>query len=120
MARKGFAVTKEPTIVGRPQKPTDMAVPAVSYAAKATVAGARPRAYPTVYIASGAAVPARRVDGKVVHVPYTELLKADGTPINGNGVVPSEVVEDKAVEGGPDPVVARAVALLTEHAAKAA
>jgi C-terminal processing protease CtpA/Prc len=53
-------------------------------------------------------------------MPVGLWLRADGTPINGNGVVPSEVVEEEAVEGKPDPVVARAVALLTEPVAKAA
>ena len=36
--------------------------------------------YPLVYVASGKALPARLPEGKVVHVPYTELLNADGTP----------------------------------------
>jgi len=35
---------------------------------------------PVVFIASGAAVPTRPVPGKVIHVPYTQLLKADGMP----------------------------------------
>jgi 3-mercaptopyruvate sulfurtransferase SseA len=33
-----------------------------------------------VIIASGAALPAATCDSKIVHVPYTELLNADGTP----------------------------------------
>jgi 3-mercaptopyruvate sulfurtransferase SseA len=37
-------------------------------------------AYPKVYIASGKDMPAKSQDGKVVHVPYTDLLNADGTP----------------------------------------
>ena len=68
MARAGFAMTKEATVV-RP----------VAYVANATVRS-QGGAYPKVFIASGATVPARAVDGKVIHVPYTELLKADGTP----------------------------------------
>jgi 3-mercaptopyruvate sulfurtransferase SseA len=36
--------------------------------------------YPTVYIASGKSLPARVPGGKVIHVPYTELLNAAGTP----------------------------------------
>jgi 3-mercaptopyruvate sulfurtransferase SseA len=36
--------------------------------------------YPKLFVASGATVPARAQDGKVVHVPYTTLLNADGTP----------------------------------------
>jgi thiosulfate/3-mercaptopyruvate sulfurtransferase len=85
MSRKGFAVTKEATVVGRPQKPTDMAVMPVSYVASVRdgviAAGEKPGAAgPVVFIASGAAMPSRRVEGKVIHVPYTELLKPDGMP----------------------------------------
>jgi thiosulfate/3-mercaptopyruvate sulfurtransferase len=36
--------------------------------------------YPRVFIASGKTVSAKAQDGKVVHVPYTDLLDADGTP----------------------------------------
>jgi 3-mercaptopyruvate sulfurtransferase SseA len=39
-----------------------------------------PGLYPKVYIASGKALPARVPEGKVIHVPYTELLNANGTP----------------------------------------
>jgi 3-mercaptopyruvate sulfurtransferase SseA len=36
--------------------------------------------YPKVFLASGKSLPARAQDGKVIHVPYTELLNAEGTP----------------------------------------
>jgi 3-mercaptopyruvate sulfurtransferase SseA len=36
--------------------------------------------YPKVYIASGKSLPARLPEGRVVHMPYTDLLNADGTP----------------------------------------
>ncbi|TAN53155.1 MAG: hypothetical protein EPN19_09815 [Betaproteobacteria bacterium] len=36
--------------------------------------------YPKIYIASGKSLPAKVPDGKVIHVPYTELLNANGTP----------------------------------------
>lgn len=36
--------------------------------------------YPKVYLASGKALPARVPEGKVIHVPYTDLLNANGTP----------------------------------------
>jgi len=80
MSRKGFAVTKDATVVGKPQKPTDLAVMPVSYVAIArdgVITGDQSNA---VFIASGAAVPRRKVAGKVIHVPYTELLKPDGMP----------------------------------------
>ena len=84
MARVNFGVTKEATIVGKPTKPTDMAVAPVNYVPsmrEGVVVGSKPAGvHPRVYIASGTALPKRAVDGKVLHVPYTELLKADGTP----------------------------------------
>ena len=36
--------------------------------------------YPKIYIASGKSLPAKVPDGKVIHVPYTQLLNANGTP----------------------------------------
>jgi 3-mercaptopyruvate sulfurtransferase SseA len=80
MARVGFGITKEATLVGRPAKPTDLAVPAASYVVAERDEGPPAGAYPRIYLASGAAVPARALDAKVVHVPYTSLLKPDGTP----------------------------------------
>ena len=70
MSRRGFAVTKDVA----PVRP-------VAYTAKAQPAAANaPGAIPKVFIASGSQVPAKAPEGKVVHVPYTELLKPDGTP----------------------------------------
>ena len=37
-------------------------------------------AYPKIYIASGKSLPARVPEGKVIHVPYTDLVNANGTP----------------------------------------
>jgi thiosulfate/3-mercaptopyruvate sulfurtransferase len=79
LARASFGLTKEATIVGKPTRPTDMAVAPVTYVVTPRMERAS-GAHPRVYIASGAALPRSTVDGKVVHVPYTELLKADGTP----------------------------------------
>ncbi len=39
-----------------------------------------PGLYPKVYIASGKSLPAKVPEGKVIHVPYTDLLNANGTP----------------------------------------
>jgi 3-mercaptopyruvate sulfurtransferase SseA len=36
--------------------------------------------YPRVYVASGRALPTRLPPGKVIHVPYTELVEANGAP----------------------------------------
>ena len=84
LSRANFGLTKEATIVGKPAKPSDMAVAPVRYAPsmkEGVVAPAASRgSQPKVFIASGAAVPSRAIDGKVVHVPYTQLLKPDGSP----------------------------------------
>jgi len=79
MAGANFGLTKEATIIGKAAKPTDMAVAPVTYVPAPREAQA-PGSHPRVFIASGASVPSRAVDGKVVHVPYTTLLKPDGTP----------------------------------------
>ncbi len=86
LARANLGLTKEATIVGKPAKPTDMAVPPAKYtpALKQGVTlvdtKAAGGAHPKVFIASGKAPPTRAVEGKVVHVPYTDLLRPDGTP----------------------------------------
>ena len=36
--------------------------------------------YPRIYIASGKSLPAKVPEGKVIHVPYTELVDAKGAP----------------------------------------
>jgi thiosulfate/3-mercaptopyruvate sulfurtransferase len=36
--------------------------------------------YPKIYIASGKSLPAKVPEGKVIHVPYTDLVNADGSP----------------------------------------
>ena len=82
---QGMQLTKEPTVVGRPKSPQDIAVEPAVYAVEArngivAAATAPAHGYPRVYLASGEALPARALEGKVVHVPYNELLKADGSP----------------------------------------
>lgn len=83
---RGFGLTKEATIVGTAKTPKDIAVPAAKYAAqpRADVLISDPQAtrgaYPKVFVASSKAAPTRTPDGKVVRLPYTELLNADGTP----------------------------------------
>ena len=83
---RGFELTKEPTVVGMPKTPKDITVPAAKYAAqpRPAVVVADPKAthgeYPKVFVASGKAPSTRTPEGKVVHLPYTELLNADGTP----------------------------------------
>jgi len=86
-AKLGFPVTKDATVVGSPQKARPgVSIPPTTYPAnfRKDVIIADPKStqgpYPKVFIASGKNVPARAQDGKVVHVPYTELMNADGTP----------------------------------------
>ncbi len=85
-AQRGFAVTKDPTAVGPRKSPRDLTIEPKPYAGnvRSGVVIADPKGtaglYPKVFIASGKTLPARSQDGKVVHVPYTDLLNADGTP----------------------------------------
>jgi len=83
---RGFPIAKEPTIVGAPKSPQDYAVRPAVYTPPAregiTVASANESKgiYPKVFLASGKSVPAKSPGGKVVHVPYTDLVNANGTP----------------------------------------
>ncbi len=84
-APRGLTLTKNPTAVG-PRKPPAVLIAPTTYPAHvrsgAIIADAKSTrgVYPKVFIASGAAVPAKAQEGTVVHVPYTDLLNADGTP----------------------------------------
>ncbi len=85
-AKLGFAVSKEATIVGPKKAPYDVSIPPTTYPGNyrkdVVVEDAKSTqgVYSKVFIASGQNVPAKAQDGKVVHVPYTDLLNADGTP----------------------------------------
>ncbi len=85
-AKLGFAVTRDATLVGPKKGRQDVSIPPAMYPGDfrkdVIVADANNTQglYPKVFIASGDKVPAQARDGKVVHVPYTDLLNADGTP----------------------------------------
>jgi 3-mercaptopyruvate sulfurtransferase SseA len=85
-AKLGFALKKEATVVGPKQGPQDLSIPPAAYPGNVRkgVIITDPKnnqgVYPKVFIASGKDVPAQVQDGKVIHVPYTDLLNADGTP----------------------------------------
>lgn len=85
-AKLGLAVAKDATVVGPQKGRHDLSIPPTTYPGnlRKDVIIADPKStkglYPKVFIASGENVPARAQDGKVVHVPYTDLLNADGTP----------------------------------------
>jgi len=85
-AAQGFPLRDTPTVVAPRKVRFDLAVPPVDYKSKDRAgvliadAAATSGVYPKLYIASGKELPANVPAGKVVHVPYTELLQADGTP----------------------------------------
>ena len=82
---RGLPLSKEPTAVGPKKAPQDLSLPQTAYAAARRPgeligdARASQGIYPKVFLASGKAVAALAPEGKVIHVPYTELLNADGT-----------------------------------------
>jgi len=84
--QRGFAVTKDGTVVGPPKAPQDLSIPPTTYPGNfrkdviITDPSSTQGLFPKVFIASGKNVPAKAQDGAVVHVPYTDLLNADGTP----------------------------------------
>jgi 3-mercaptopyruvate sulfurtransferase SseA len=84
--QQGFAVTKASTVVGPKKAPRDLTIEPKPYPRnfRGGVIIADPKSskgiYPKVFIASGRNLPAGTQDGKVVHVPYTDLLTPDGTP----------------------------------------
>ena len=85
-AKLGFRVKKDATVVGPRKARQDLSIPPTTYPGNlrkdVIVADLKSTqgVYPKVFVASGKVVPARAQDGKVVHVPYSDLLNADGTP----------------------------------------
>jgi 3-mercaptopyruvate sulfurtransferase SseA len=85
-AQLGFAVTKAPTVIGPKKGPRDPSIPPTTYPGteRLGVIIDDPKGpdglYPKVFIASGKDLPSTAPEGKVVHVPYTDLLNPDGTP----------------------------------------
>ncbi len=82
----GLEVTKDPTAVGPKKGPGDLSIPTTTYPtnSRKNTLIADPKStqglYPKIFIASGKTVPAKVPDGKLVHVPYTDLLNANGKP----------------------------------------
>jgi thiosulfate/3-mercaptopyruvate sulfurtransferase len=85
-AQPGFALTNNPTAVGPKKNPMDLSIVPTPYPANlrpdVIIADAKAShgIYPKVFVASGKDMPTKAQDGKVIHVPYTDLLNADGTP----------------------------------------
>ena len=84
--KQGQKLKKDATVVAPKKGPHDLSIPPTSYPEnfRKEIVITDPKsthgAYPKVYIASGKDIPAKNQDGKVVHVAYTDLLNADGTP----------------------------------------
>lgn len=83
---QGQKLATAPTPVGPRKAPGDLSIVPAPYQPvlrKDVVVGAPLAArgpYPTIFVASGAAVPPGEPGRTVVHVPYTTLLTEDGTP----------------------------------------
>jgi thiosulfate/3-mercaptopyruvate sulfurtransferase len=88
--QRGQHLSKDATAVGPKKGPRDVAIAPTTYPDnfRKDVVITDPKstqgAYPKVYIASGKDLPTKAgvsaTDAKVVHVPYTDLVNADGTP----------------------------------------
>jgi len=84
-AQAGYAPTTTATSVGPKQSARDLSIPPTAYPVNlrgGVIIAATDRAagpYPRVFLASGTGLPAKPLDGKVVHVPHASLLNADGT-----------------------------------------
>jgi thiosulfate/3-mercaptopyruvate sulfurtransferase len=82
----GYPVTRDATVVGTQKVPNVISILTTDYSGnlQGDVIIADPKStrglYPKVFIASGKNVPAKVQDGKVIHIPYTDLLNDDGTP----------------------------------------
>jgi thiosulfate/3-mercaptopyruvate sulfurtransferase len=80
----GYPVTKANDAADAKKAPAAPAPRAYPVSLRSGVVVSDPTAtqgvYPKIYIASGKTMPSRLPDGKVVHVPYTDLLEANGTP----------------------------------------
>ena len=82
----GLKLAKEATVVGPPKGPQVPSVPPATYAPAIrkeliiTDPKSTKGVYPKVFVASGKTAPANAPEGTVVHVPYSDLVNADGMP----------------------------------------
>lgn len=84
---RGFELTKQPTLVGKPQSPKEQAVPPAAYAPQprtgvlVTDPAATRGEFPKVFVAMGQRAQASPPAGApVIALPYTELLTNEGQP----------------------------------------
>ncbi len=80
LAKEGDAADPKRAAMAAPARPTTYPVNLRTDNIVASDPKAAHGLYPTVYIASGKSLPARVPDGKVIHVPYTDLVDAKGAP----------------------------------------
>jgi 3-mercaptopyruvate sulfurtransferase SseA len=84
--KPGFTLIKDSTVIGPKKHPYDVSIPPTTYLKGKTKdiilaeSAGKPGLYPKVFLASGKNVPARLPEGKVVHVPNTDLLNGEGKP----------------------------------------
>ncbi len=82
----GFVITSEATAVGTKKHAFDTTIPPTNYPDAIrqqviiTKSNGDKGVYAKIFIAAGKNPPNKMPDGKTLHVPYTELLNADGTP----------------------------------------
>lgn len=82
----GFKVTMDSTVADPKQGTGNMAILSTNYSGDLREgiiiddSNSTKGYYPKVFIASGKNIPATAIEGKVVHLPYADLLNADGTP----------------------------------------
>lgn len=79
----GIKLTKDATVVGPKKGPRDLSIAPASWSGtqprKISAEPAASGPYPRIFIASGKELP-KQQSGTVVHVPYTDLLDAAGSP----------------------------------------
>ena len=86
VVQPGLSLTKDATAVGPKKGPQDPSITPTTYPKNSrkdvVIADAKSTQgiYPKIFIASGKDMPTKNLDGKVVHVPYTDLINADGKP----------------------------------------
>jgi 3-mercaptopyruvate sulfurtransferase SseA len=84
--KPGFTLTKDSTVVGTKKIPDPLSIPLMTYPGNirrddiiADLSGTGGM-FPRIMIASGKDMPAEAQGGKVLHIPYTDLLNNDSTP----------------------------------------
>lgn len=84
--RPGFTLTKDSTVVGTKKGPDPLSIPLLSFPGNVrknviiTDQNSSHGLYPRIFIASGKDMPDRVMDGKVVHIVWSDFLNGDGTP----------------------------------------